>query len=57
MIMTDKIYIERKQITFNVHPNLHKEIKKRAVEDGDSMNKWISEAIYEKLKKEKKQNA
>lgn len=44
---TDK---KRKQMCFDIHPNLHKEIKLRALKEDVSMNLWIQRAITKALK-------
>jgi len=41
---------KRKQICFDVHPNLHKEIKLIALKENISMNLWIQRVITKALK-------
>lgn len=41
---------KRKQICFDVHPNLHKEIKLRALQEDISMNLLIQRIIIKALK-------
>ena len=47
-IMEDKK--KRKQLCFDVHPNLHKEIKLRALQENISVNLWIHRVITKALK-------
>lgn len=43
---------KRTQINFDIHPELHKEIKIRAARKNISMNLWIIRAIYSYIRKE-----
>lgn len=45
--------IKRTQISFNVSPELHAQIKIASAMRNISMNLWLIRAIYEALKKEK----
>ncbi len=44
---------KRKQINFDIRPELHTAIKIQAIKKNMSMNLWITRAIYEQLKREK----
>ena len=44
--------MKRKQFAFDIHPDLHKKIKERALARDISMNLWMSLAIYEYMKLE-----
>jgi predicted HicB family RNase H-like nuclease len=43
---------KRKQIVWDVQPDLHLDIKIRAAKKGMSMNLWIMRAIYDQIKRE-----
>lgn len=43
---------ELKQTTIRLPPDLLKRLKYKAIENGVSLNRWILEAIKEKLNKE-----
>lgn len=45
--------IKRTQISFDIHPDLHAQIKIAAAIRNISMNLWLTRAIHEALKKEK----
>jgi len=42
---------KRKQLAFDIDPELHKLIKADAAQKGISINLWMAIAIYEKMKK------
>jgi len=42
---------KRKQLAFDIDPELHKKIKSDAALQGISINLWMAIAIYEKLKR------
>jgi predicted HicB family RNase H-like nuclease len=43
---------KRKQMAFDVAPELHREIKKIAAHFGISINRWMARAIHDRLKKD-----
>jgi hypothetical protein len=49
--MNDRV--GKKQIVFDVPMELHKEIKKRSNEQYQTLKGWISQAIAEKIEREK----
>lgn len=46
----------RKQLAFDIHPELHKEIKMLSAERGISITNWMHRAIIARIKKERCQN-
>jgi len=45
---------KRTQIAFEIHPELRKQIKILAAQRNVSMNLWMAQAIYDRIKKETK---
>lgn len=45
---------ERKQIIFDIHPEIHRQIKVYSAMRNISMNNWMQRAINERLEKEKR---
>lgn len=45
---------KRKQMAFDIDPEVHKEVKALAARRGISMSLWVSRAIKERIDKEKK---
>lgn len=48
----EKNKVSRKQIVFNIHPDVHKQVKILAARRGITMNCWFMRAIYDRLAKE-----
>lgn len=44
---------KRKQIVFNIHPELHKQVKILATQCNISMNLWMTRAIIQKIARDK----
>ena len=53
----DKEMSERKRIVFDVHPELHTQVKVLAARRNISMNLWLMRAIADRIKKETREES
>jgi predicted HicB family RNase H-like nuclease len=44
---------QRKQMSFNIHPEVHKKVKTAAIRSEMTVNKWMETLIIEALQKQK----